>query len=130
MMSTKPTPAANADLDSFWGAGLAGGFYVDAVVTVTDGDAGTVVYATGGAHVAQAISFAAAAARSKANSLDITFPVATVNHGNIVAWAVRDAVAGNLKHLKVLATPITYNTGYQPVIEAGTLAVQYPAYTG
>ena len=128
-MSTKTTARANADLDAKYGSGTAGGFFVDALTVITDAAAGTVTAATGGAHARQAISFAAAASRSKASNADIEFPVATADHGNIVGWGVYDAVtAGNLHHVIELVTPLTYNTGYQPVISSGDLTIAEAAY--
>jgi hypothetical protein len=130
-MSTKTTAAANSHLDTRYGAGTAGGFFVAALTAVADGAAGSVTEATGGTYARQAINFAAAASRSKASAADITFPVASANHGNIVAWGVYSAVSGGtLVHVKMLVTPITFNIGYQPVIASGTLTVAEPAYTG
>lgn len=128
-MSTRTTAQSNARLDSEYGSGTAGGFYVDALTAITDAAAGTVTAASGGAHARQAVSFGAASARSKANNADITFPVATANHGTIVGWGVYDAVtAGNLVHVRALVTPLTYNIGYQPVISSGDLTVSEAAY--
>lgn len=128
-MSTKPDAVANADLDTKYGSGTAGGFYVAALTAVSDYDAGTVTEATGGTYARQAIDFAAAANRSKANDADITFPVGTADHGNIVAWGIYTASTnGTLVHVKELQTPITYNTGYQPVISAGDLTVSEAAH--
>ena len=128
-MSTKPDSAANADLDDRYGSGTAGGFYVAALTAVTSGAAGTVTEASGGSYARQAIDFAAASGRSKASAADITFPEATTDHGNIVAWGVYDAsTGGNLKHVLELDTPIVYNAGYQPVISSGDLEVTEGAY--
>jgi hypothetical protein len=128
-MSTKTNAAANADLDSKYGSGTAGGFYVGALTAITSGAAGTVTEASGGAYARQAISFAAAASRAKASNADITFPVATTNHGNIVGWGVYSAItAGTLIHVIALGTAITYNTGYQPVISSGDLTITEGAY--
>lgn len=130
-MSTKPTAAANADLDERYGAGSAGGFYAAALTAVADGEAGSVTEATGGAYARQAISFAAAAARRKENSAEILFPQASTDHGNIVAWGIYDAVTvGNLVHVIDVNPAIVYNTGYQPRIAAGDLAIEEAAYTG
>ena len=130
-MSTKTTAAANADLDTKYGSGTAGGYYVGALTAVSDGAAGTVTEANGGTYARQAISFAAASNRSKASNDDIEFPVATADHGNIVAWGIYTAsTSGTLVHVVDLDTPITFNTGYQPVISSGDLTVSEPAYTG
>ncbi|HSH45796.1 MAG TPA: hypothetical protein VK966_08065 [Longimicrobiales bacterium] len=129
-MSTKTTAAATADLDTRYGSGTAGGFYVAALTAVSDGAAGTVTEATGGAYARQAINFAAASGRSKVSAADITFPEATTDHGNVVAWGIYDAEEdGNLKHVIELDTPITYNTGYQPVISTGDIGVSEAAYS-
>ena len=128
-MSTKTTAAANADLDSKYGSGTAGGFYVAPLSAVTNAAAGTVTEMTTGGASRKAISFAAASARSKASNADITFDVATADNGDIVAWGIYSASSGGtLEHVIELVTPITYNTGYQPVISSGDLTVGEAAY--
>jgi hypothetical protein len=128
-MSTRTTAQANARLDSEYGSGTAGGYFVAALTVVTDGAAGTVTEASGGNYARQAIDFAAAASRAKANDALIDFDVSTADHGNIVAWGVYTAVSGgNLVHVKELVTPITYNTGYQPQIDVGDLTITEAAY--
>jgi hypothetical protein len=128
-MSTKTDAYANAHLDSTYGSGTAGGFFVGALTAITSGAAGTVTEATGGAYARQAISFGAAAARSKANNAVISLPVSTSDHGNIVGWGIYSAVSGGSPlHVIPLGTPITYNTGYQPTIGVGVLAITEGAY--
>ena len=130
-MSTKTTARANADLDTLYGSGTAGGFFVGALTAITDGAAGTVTEASGGSYVRKAINFGAASARSKANAADITFEVATTDHGNIVGWGVYTAsTAGTLIHVKSITPSLTFNTGYQPVIAAGQLSLTEGAYSG
>lgn len=128
-MSTKTTARANADLDTKYGSGTAGGWYVGALTAITSGAAGTVTEASGGAYARQPISFAAAASRAKASNADITFPEATTDHGNIVGWGIYSASSGgNLQHVVPLGTPLVYNTGYQPVISSGDLTISEAAY--
>jgi len=128
-MSTQTTARANAALDAKYGSGTAGGWYVGALTAITDAAAGTVTEATGGAYARQAISFAAAASRSKASNADIEFPEATTDHGDIVGWGVYSAsTSGNLEHVIELVTPLTYDEGYQPVISSGDLTIAQAAY--
>jgi hypothetical protein len=128
-MSTKPDAYANSHLDATYGSGTAGGFYVAALTAVTSGAAGTVTEATGGSYARQAISFAAAASRAKASNADITFPTATADHGDIVAWGIYAAsTGGSPVHVITLGTALTYDTGYQPVISSGDLTITEGAF--
>lgn len=125
-MSTKTNTAANADLDTKYGAGT---WYVAALTAITSGAAGTVTEVAGGTYARQAITFGAAAGRQKANSAQITLPQATIDHGNIVGWGIYNVLAaGSPAHVIPLATPIVYNTGYQPVINVGDLVVSEAAW--
>lgn len=128
-MSTKTTSRANAGLDAKYGSGTAGGWYVAPLSAITDGAAGTVTEMTTGGASRKAISFAAASGRAKASNADITFDEATADNGDIVGWGIYSASSGgNLEHVIELDTPLTYDTGYQPVISSGDLTISEAAY--
>lgn len=81
-------------------------------VAPTDADSGTEV--TGGSYARQAITFNAAASGLVDNSGVITFPTATANWGEVVAYGIRDALTvGNLLYWGWAST-LTY------VFTAGT----------
>jgi hypothetical protein len=128
-MSTRTTATANSRLDTEYGSGTAGGYFVAALTVITSGAAGTVTEASGGNYARQAISFAAAASRSKPSNAEIDFGESDFDHGDIVGWGIYTAVtAGTLKHVITLQTPIPYDIGFQPKIASGDLSITEAAF--
>ncbi len=74
-----------------------------ALYTVAPTDAGGGTEVSGGAYARQAATFSAPAPDSCSNTVDITFPVATLDWGTIVAFGIFDAAsAGNMLYYNTL----------------------------
>ena len=96
------------------------GFYTAAP---TDSTPGTEV--SGGSYAPQLIAWGAVSGGSpsqRANSGQITFPVATADWGTLVAWAVKDGSTGAIKYWGTM-TPLAVATGNQVVVPVGALVV-------
>lgn len=120
MASNKTTAAVNAELDDIWGiAGTSVG-YLGALTAITSIAAGTVTESDDPGYARQAVTWGAAAARRKSNSVAATFPAATQDNDDIVGWAVFSTLAGGSPVYVVPQAPsLTYTTGYQPVCDIG-----------
>jgi len=97
-------------------------FYAS-LFTVAPGEAGGGTEAVAGGYARMA--FTCTTAGSVAwNALSLEFPMATVDHGNIVAVGVHDLLTGgNLCAFHVLAVPLSYNTDETIRIPAGQLTI-------
>ena len=126
-MSSKTTAAANAELDAYWGANLAGGFKLGLLTAITDGAAGTVTESADGAYARQDISFAAAANRQKASNATITYPVSTGANPPVCGYGIYTG-AGVLKRVIPITPSLTYTIGYQIIVDSGSLVVTEAAY--
>lgn len=96
-------------------------------VAPTDADGGTEV--SGGSYARAAVvnnatNWPAASGGAKSNGTVITFPTATANWGEVVAFAILDAAAaGNFLYWGDLTTPKTINNGDTAQFPVGELDV-------
>jgi len=97
--------------------------------TVTPDDTGGGTEVIGNGYGRQAITFGAAASRAAANSVKVTFPVATpATWGPIVANGIFDApTAGNLLWWGPLSTARTVGVGKQIEFAIGEVDITFPA---
>ena len=100
-----------------------------ALYTAAPTDAGGGTEVSGGSYARVAVTnnatnWPAAAAGAKANGTDITFPEATANWGEVVAFAILDAEsAGNFLYWADLTASKTINSGDTAKFAVGDLDV-------
>lgn len=88
----------------------------------TDAGGGTEV--SGGSYARQAVTFSAPSPDSSSNSVQVTFPTATADWGDIVAFGLFDAVsAGNMLYYTALSPTRTVLTNDQLRFIVGALVV-------
>lgn len=95
-----------------------------ALFTVAPTAAGGGTEVSGGAYARQAVAFGPPAGDQVANSVDITFPVATAGWGTVVACAIFDAAAaGTMLYFGALSASVAIGISDQAKFSAGQLAV-------
>jgi len=95
-----------------------------ALFTSAPDDTGGGTEVSGGSYARQAVTFTAPAPDSVSNTADVTFPVATVDWGTIVAFAIFDAAsAGNMLYYASLTASRTVLTSDQFRFPLGQLQV-------
>jgi hypothetical protein len=95
-----------------------------ALFTVAPTDAGGGTEVSGGAYARQSATFSAPAPDSCSNTVDVTFPVATLDWGTIVAFAIFDAAsAGNMLYYNALTASRDILTSDQMRFPSGQLVV-------
>lgn len=95
-----------------------------ALYTVAPTDAGGGTEVSGGAYVRQEAAFDAPVGNQVVNSADILFPIATLDWGTIVHFALFDASSsGNMLYHESLTASRTIQTGDQFRVLAGQLIV-------
>jgi len=129
-MSDKSTYLANASVNWLRGTAMPTApstVYLALYTTLpaADNTGGTEVSTSGTAYARQAITLSAASAGATANTVAVTFPVATANFGTIVGVTIMDsgtAGAGNQLYRKAI-TSIAINTSDQFVVAIGALTL-------
>lgn len=93
-----------------------------ALFTVAPGVGGGGTEVSGGAYARQTVVFSAPSLGSASNTVDINFPIATLDWGTLVAFALYDASSGgNLLYFGNLSTSRTVLTNDQVRFPAGQL---------
>lgn len=112
------TTEANSLLDSYLSGTLYLALYTVAPTATTGG-----TEVSGGSYARQGFTFNPASSGSKASSSAITFPSATANWGNIVAWAVCSAPSGGIQKAFRSIPTATVNNGDQLIVPSGNVIV-------
>lgn len=74
--------------------------------TAPPSDAGGGTEVTGGSYARQPVTFAAPVSGTVSNTADVTFPIASADWGNVVAFALFDqSSAGNMMYHAALTAP-------------------------
>lgn len=95
-----------------------------ALFTAAPTDAGGGTEVTGGAYVRESVAFDAPVGGQVVNSADVLFPIATLDWGTIVAFALFDASSsGNMLYYANLTASRDILTGDQLRFPAGQLIV-------
>ncbi len=95
-----------------------------ALYTAAPGVGGGGTEVSGGAYGRQTVTFSAPINGVTSNTVDINFPIATLDWGTIVAFALLDASSGgNLLYFGNLSSPRAISTNDQARFPAGQLTV-------
>lgn len=97
------------------------GVYV-ALYTVSPTATTTGTEVTGGGYTRQGTTFIAPVSGIVSNAADVTFPIATLPWGTVVAFALLDApTGGNMLYFGTFSTPRQVNVNDQPRFPQGSL---------